>query len=278
MTSCLGYPERVRGPWRSGANRMSRIIEGRPQGPAWTGAVVAALAAGLCLVAGCLHRTPARPQIVVLDIHGSGAVQRHVEDLARRRFDVVPARSYWVMAGRLHARPLTRRNVARVAESLRAVAVIESHVRGHKRHRIITLLVRDGKTGKVIEKHRLVVRHGRVVARSDRALERRFLDHLHTPAPPPPAPAAAPAPAPATARTTPTPTPAPAAPDAPRKTAAPARTSGAGHTRSGSDGTSPAASRTTAEAKPAPRTPVPPVHYDDSGQAIDDEVPPPPTR
>ena len=251
-------------------------------------ALTTVLALGLVLVGGCLHQSPARPQIVVLDIRGAGGgvVQRHVEDLAQRRFDLVPARSYWVMAERLHARALTRRNVAKVAERLRAVAVVESHVRGHRRRRVITLLVRDGKTGKVIEKHRLVVRHGHVVARGDAALERRFLDHVHTPAPPPAAPATATArttPAPAPARTAPAPArtapaPAPAGKQASRTAEAPPHPAGADHPGTG------AASKTRGKSKSAAATrapaapPLPPVHYDDDGQAVNDEVPPPPAR
>jgi hypothetical protein len=229
--------------------------------------VVAALALAL-MSAGCAARQPRGPSVVVLEVKGAPDArwQERVEEVAAaRRIDVIPADSYWVMARRLKAEPLTAPNVARVAATLGASAVVHGRVSGKRRHRVVTIYVRDGQSGRVIETHRVRLRRGVPAARGEAALERRLLasvgpsrsepvEPVEPPGPPDVAPPARPAfePAPRTARRD----------EAPARTA-PARPAPA-----------PAAvhRRADREAEPPPPAP-PPVKYDQRGQAIDDEKP-----
>ncbi|HKE20140.1 MAG TPA: hypothetical protein VKB80_34940 [Kofleriaceae bacterium] len=235
--------------------------------PAWlrsatAAAALAATAAVAITGAGCAGAQRGgeeqAPAVVVLEVRGAQDArwQERVEELATaRRIDVIPADRYWVMARRLRAEPLTARNVARVAASLGASAVVHGRLSGKKRHQVVTIYVRDGHSGRVVEKHRVRLGRGRPAARSEAALERRLLASV-APTPPEPAlrarPASPPAPAPAAAAEPPA-----------REEPAPPRTARA----------SAAATPPTARPEPGPPAPPPPVKYDERGQAIDDETP-----
>ena len=213
-------------------------------------------AARLCIAllvafaAGCAARqSPQRPAVVVLEVKGTAgkAWRERVADLARERdVELVPAEDYWVMAKRLDARALTRRNVARVASAIGAAAVVHGRVSGKKRRRVVTIYVREGESGRVVETHRVLVRRGKAVRRTEVSLARRLLASVAPMVERPIEVAEKPA-----AR--------PEKPDAkPAKPAAkPART----------------ASAPERAAKPAPTEKPPPVEYDREGQALDDEMP-----
>lgn len=194
----------------------------------------------VAFAAGCAARqSPQRPAVVVLEVKGTAgkAWRERVAELARGRdVELMPAEDYWVMAKRLDARSLTRRNVAKVASAIGAAAVVHGRVSGKKRRRVVTIYVREGESGRVVETHRVLVRRGKAVRRTETALERRLLASV------------APVVEPREAEK-----PAAKAPpvEAPRTASAP-------------------------EAKPAPAPEKPrpaPVEYDDEGQALDDEMP-----
>ena len=241
--------------------------------PAWlrSATVAAALAAAATMAmtsAGCAGAQRGgqeeAPAVVVLEVRGAPDAhwQERVEELATaRRIDVIPADRYWVMARRLRAEPLTARNVARVAATLGASAVVHGRLSGKKRHQVVTIYVRDGHSGRVVEKYRVRLGRGRPAARSEAALERRLLASV-APAPPEPALRARPAP-PAAAASAAAAEP-PAREEPTRKEPTPPLTARAPA----------AAAPRDARREPEPPAPrPPPVKYDDRGQAIDDETP-----
>jgi hypothetical protein len=267
----------------------------------WSVGLVAAAisAAG---TSGCATRRAQGPAVVVLEVRGEPdpVWQERVAELAEaRRFEVIPAEQYWVMAARLGARPLTARNVARVADALGASAVVHGRMTGKRskksRRQVMTLYVRNGENGRVVEKHRLVLRRGTPSRRGKAALERRLLAKIAPPEPPDARPVAAepvraePKPARAV-RAEPKPAkpvraePKPAKPVRAEPKPATARVEAA----PGRGAPVPAAkAKKVVEVKrepprksrsaraPGPAAePPPPVEYDENGQAIDDEAPP----
>lgn len=207
----------------------------------WMG-VVALVAAGCAGSAGS-RKGPSRPQVVVLDIEGAGRpVQSRIEELTARRFDVIASDTYWDAARRLKAKKLTRRNIARVATDLGAVAVVHGKATGKKRRQVVTIYVRDAESGKLLERYRLTVKNGKVAKKGRRQLERKLLARVK--GAPPGEPAAD-------------------EEEAGEETAAapPDKDKGGEET---------AATKEEEEEEP----PLPPVKYDESGQAVDDELPP----
>jgi hypothetical protein len=200
---------------------------------------IVALCTSACATGG-KPKASSRPQVVVLDIEGASApVQTRVEELTARRFDVIDADTYWDAARRLKAKKLTRRNIARVASELGAVALVHGKATGKKRRQVVTVYVRAGDSGKLLERYRLTVRNGVVAKKGKRRLERKLLARVKGTAPPAEqADEEADSEETATAAT------------------APARAEGA-----------PAADE---EEEP----PLPAVKYDEEGQAVDDELPP----
>lgn len=207
----------------------------------WIGLVALLVAAAACGGSARSHRgKPSRPQVVVLDIEGAGErVQARIEELTARRFDVIAADSYWDAARRLKAKKLSRRNIARVATDLGAVAVVHGKATGKKRRQVVTIYVRDAESGKLLERYRLTVRNGVVAKKGKRQLERKLLAKVKGPPP------------------------------------------GDGGEEAGGEETAAAApdkaGEETAAARPEEEEeepPLPPVKYDDSGQAVDDELPP----
>jgi hypothetical protein len=210
----------------------------------WIG--LALLVAAGC-AAGNKSKGPSRPQVVVLDIEGaSPPVQARIEKLTARRFDVIDADTYWDAARRLKAKKLTRRNIARVATELGALAVVHGKATGKKRRQVVTIYVRDAESGKLLERYRLTVRNGKVARKGKRQLERKLLARVK--GPPPPA-------EPATAEET---------GDGETAAAEPGGDKGAGDKTAAAEG----------EAAEEEEPPLPPVKYDESGQAVDDEMPP----
>jgi hypothetical protein len=136
---------------------------------------VAALIAcmGVCLpaFADTGQRGARRPSLVVLDLGGSAAdVETRVRAQAERRFRWVRESTYQAEARRQKIERVNRRSVARVARSIGVDYVVEGAVRG-RRHRHVVLRIRDGQTGKVVARARLVARHTRG-KRLDRGLGR----------------------------------------------------------------------------------------------------------
>lgn len=211
----------------------------------WIG--LALLVAAGCAAAGT-SKGPSRPQVVVLDIEGASApVQSRIEKLTARRFDVIDSDTYWDAARRLKAKKLTRRNIARVATELGALAVVHGKATGKKRRQVVTIYVRDAESGKLLERYRLTVRNGKVAKKGKRQLERKLLARVKGP-PPPAEPAAAEE----------------ASDEEETAAAEPAGDKGAGDKTAAAKG----------EAEEEEEPPLPPVKYDDSGQAVDDELPP----
>jgi hypothetical protein len=129
---------------------------------------------------------------------------------------------------------------------------VHGRVSGKKRRRVVTIYVRAGESGRVVEKHRVLVKRGKAVRRTETALERRLLASIAPLAEKPAAVAEKPA------KTAPTAPPRPArtaaAPPRPAERARPAR-----------------------RPRPSPaadQPPPAPIEYDEQGQALDDEVPP----
>jgi len=213
--------------------------------------VVAALVAQGCAASARSHRSGgSRPEVVLLDIEGAapgGPVQARVEELTRKRFDVIDAAAYWEAADKLKAKKLTRKNIARVASELGAVAVIHGKATGKKRRQVVTIYVRDAKSGKLLERYRLTVKNGTIAKKGKRQLDRKLLARVKG-APPP----AAEEPAAEETET--------AAAETPAKDKEGAKTAAA----------KPGAKEDDEEEEP----PLPPVKYDESGQAVDDELPP----
>lgn len=191
--------------------------------------------------AGSRSKGPSRPQVVVLDIEGAApAVQARIEELTARRFDVIDADTYWDAARRLKAKKLSRRNIARVATELGALAVVHGKSSGSKRRQVVTIYVRDAERGKLLERYRLTVKNGKVAKKGKRQLERKLLARVKGP-PPPAEPAAA-------------------------------EEAGGEETASAGDQ---AGDKTAAKAEDEEEEPpLPPVKYDEEGQAVDDEMPP----
>lgn len=274
-----------------------------------------ATAIGAAGASGCATRRAQGPAVVVLEVKGAPdpVWEDRVAELAEaRRFEVIPADKYWVMASRLGARPLTARNVARVADALGASAVVHGRMTGKRsrksRRQVMTLYVRNGENGRVVEKHRLVLRRGTPSRRGKAALERRLLAKIKPPEQPRPEPVAAtPAAEPTRAK------PARAEPTRAEPTRAEpirAKPTRAEPTRVKTVRAEPTRAKQpkpTARVEPAPRRgapapasakakkvvevkgepprksrsarapaaePSPPVEYDENGQAIDDEAPP----
>lgn len=203
----------------------------------WIG-LVAFVAAG-CAAGSRSHRTrSSRPQVVVLDIEGAGErVQKRIAELTERRFDVIAADDYWDAARRLKAKKLTRHNIAKVATELGAVAVVHGKATGKKRRQVVTIYVRAAESGKLLERYRITVKNGVVAKKGKRQLERKLLARVKGP------PAAEPA----------------------------------GEEAGEEETAAASGDKATAAAKPEEEEeepPLPPVKYDDSGQAVDDELPP----
>jgi hypothetical protein len=213
-------------------------------------ALVALYAQG-CAASAQSHRSGgSRPGVVLLDIEGAppgGPVQARVEELARKRFDIIDAAAYWEAAGKLKAKKLTRRNIARVATELGAVAVIHGKASGKKRRQVVTIYVRDAQNGKLLERYRLTVKNGMIAKKGKRQLDRKLLARVKG-APPPAAEE------PAEAETTET-----AAVESKASDKEGAKTAAAGGKQADEE-----------EEEP----PLPPVKYDEDGQAVDDELPP----
>ncbi len=210
----------------------------------WIG-LVGLVAAG-CAAAGSKSKGPSRPQVVVLDIEGAAApVQARIEELTARRFDVIGADTYWDAARRLKAKKLTRRNIAKVATELGALAVVHGVATGKKRRQVVTIYVRDAESGKLLERYRITVKNGKVAKKGKRQLERKLLARVKGPPPP----------------------------------AEPAADEGTGDQETAAAETGDKGGDKTAAAKgeadeEEEEPPLPPVKYDESGQAVDDELPP----
>lgn len=215
---------------------------------------VAGLTAALLLVAACggarSRSDSSRPQVVFLGVEGARdpRVDARVEELVNRRFDIIDRDTYFEEARSLGAEKMTRKNIAKVATSLGAVAFVHGSARGKsKRRQSVTIFVREPKGGKIKERYKLSVRHGVLAKKSDRALEKRLLVSVKAPvAPPPTEPTGSEDDEVATQKSTKDDE--AAAKSAPPKGAPP-----------------------TAEED---EDPPPAVEYDGSGQAIDDEMPP----
>ena len=130
-----------------------------------------------------------QPQVVYLGVDGAKdkSIDERVEDLIRRRFDIIDRDTYMDRARELGAEKITRKNLAKVTSELGAVALVHGGVKGKK----ITIFVRDPKKGKIKERYKLSLKKGKLAKKSDRALEKELLASVKVPkkkAPPPPPP------------------------------------------------------------------------------------------
>lgn len=211
--------------------------------------VLVALLAGGCAASARSHRGGGseRPQVVLLDIEGAepgGPVQARIEEIARKRFDVIDAAAYWEAADKLEAKKLSRKNIARVATELGAVAVIHGKATGKKRRQVVTVYVRDARSGKLLERYRLTVKNGAIAKKGKRQLDHKLLARVKAPAAQPAA-------------------------EEPPETETAAAEPAAGE----KEGAKTAAAGKQADDEEE-EPPLPPVKYDDNGQAVDDELPP----
>ena len=166
-------------------------------------------------------------------------MQTRVAELTARRFDVIDADTYWDTARRLKAKKLTRRNIAKVASELGAVALVHGKASGKKRRQVVTIYVRAGDSGKLLERYRITVRNGVVAKKGKRRLERKLLARVKGTAPP-------------------------------AEPAADEEAEGEETAAAAPAGKSETAAADEEEEEP----PLPPVKYDEEGQAVDDELPP----
>jgi hypothetical protein len=152
----------------------------------------------LLLLAACGHgnRPGSRselPQVVYLGVDGAKDpnVDERVEELIRKRFDIIDRDTYMEKARELGADKITRKNLAKVTSSLGALALVHGSARGKKKQSV-TIFVREPKKGKIVERYKLSVRKGKLAKKSDRALEKRLLASVKIPKKkePPPAPEA----------------------------------------------------------------------------------------
>jgi hypothetical protein len=112
---------------------------------------------------------------------------------------------------------------------------------GKKRRQVVTIYVRDAESGKLLERYRITVKNGVVAKKGKRQLERKLLARVKGPA---------------------------AGEPAAGEEAGDEETAAAPSDKGG---------EATAAAKPEEEEeepPLPPVKYDESGQAVDDELPP----
>lgn len=131
-----------------------------------------------------------QPQVVYLGVDGAKdpRVNERVEELIRRRFDIIDRDTYMERARELGAEKITRKNLAKVTSSLGAVALVHGSAKGKK----VTVFVRDAKKGKIKERYKLTLRKGVLAKKSDRALDKRLLASVkikkkkEEPPPPPP--------------------------------------------------------------------------------------------
>lgn len=118
-------------------------------------------------------------------------VDQRVEELIRRRFDIIDRDTYMEKARELDAEKITRKNLAKVTSELGAVALVHGSAKGKK----VTVFVRDQRRGKIVERYKLTLRKGVLAKKSDRALDKRLLASVkikkkkkkkEEPPPPPP--------------------------------------------------------------------------------------------
>lgn len=209
------------------------------------------LIALLLVAAACGHgnRPGSRsdmPQVVYLGVDGvkDPKVNERVEELIRKRFDIIGRDAYMEKARELGAEKITRKNLAKVTSSLGALALVHGSAKGKKKQSV-TIFVREPKKGKIKERYKLSVRKGKLAKKSDRALEKRLLASVKTPKkkePPPPPP------------------PEEVAEDEEEEAVAEKDEKGK---------KPPSEDEEDADPDPPPK-----IEVDESGQAIDDEVPP----
>src|SRR5690606_13425354 len=203
-----------------------------------------AMAASACGGAQVRGEEANRPRVAIVGLKKVAAVRERVEEIAGRRFEIISEAEYRAAARRLKARKMTRRHVAKVAAHLGAVAVVHARVKKRRRGRQqVTVVVRDGESGKVIESYKLTVRRGTIARSGRRAVDHRLRTAVAPRPPPEPERAGATAAAEAPA------------PEGPAPEAAPPE--------SDAD-----ADRAPDEAGAEEEAPLPPVQVDESGQAI----------
>ncbi|HUS64131.1 MAG TPA: hypothetical protein VMZ28_06290 [Kofleriaceae bacterium] len=138
------------------------------------------LAAGAC---GSGNRpgssSSEQPQVVYLGVDGAKdpRVDQRVEELIRRRFDIIDRDTYMEKARELDAEKITRKNLAKVTSELGAVALVHGSAKGKK----VTVFVRDQRRGKIVERYKLTLRKGVLAKKSDRALDKRLLASVKIP-------------------------------------------------------------------------------------------------
>jgi hypothetical protein len=151
--------------------------------------LIALLVAGACGSGNRPGSSSGQPQVVYLGVDGAKdpKIDERVEELIRKRFDIIDRDTYMEKARELDAEKVTRKNLAKVTSSLGAVALVHGGVKGKK----VTIFVRDAKKGKIKERYKLSLKKGKLAKKSDRALEKGLLASVKTPKkkePPPPPP------------------------------------------------------------------------------------------
>ena len=224
---------------------------------------VLALVLSLAALAACgSGNRPAsssdQPRVVFLGVEGARdpRVNQRVEELIARRFAIIDKDTYMDTARELGAEKITRKNLAKVTSELGAVALVHGSAKGKSAKRqSVTIFVREPDRAKIVERYKLSVRKGVLAKKSDRALSKRLLASVK-----PPKKKKGP-------------------PSEPKEPAsdeeAVAEKDDEPVNGKPKDEKKTAARKDDDEAEDADEPdPAPAVEYDDSGQAIDDEVPP----
>jgi len=148
------------------------------------------------LLAGCFaaqQNDPKRPKVAVLDIRGDGSadLDQTVREILGEDFTIVSGKQYRAAARELRAKRMKTGDVKTVAAHLGVQAVIYGKlVRRGKHKYVLSLRVRDGKSGKLITKLRVPLRKQRTMSgKNARKLERKLMAVMEDVAPPPPLPA-----------------------------------------------------------------------------------------
>lgn len=152
--------------------------------------LVAALAL-LPACAGLLHprRGSEKARVVVLEVRGHGAAKLRdtvVTMLQDDGYELIPRKRYDATAKKLHARRLRKSHVAKVAAELELDAVIYGRVKGRGHHRYLELSVREGKTGKRVDRFRIrLTRRRHLTKKGNAQLEDKLVASLDAVAPKP---------------------------------------------------------------------------------------------
>jgi len=130
----------------------------------------------LALIGAVGSEAMAKRSVVVLDIDGSGskAVRRAVMSAAKKNFKVVKRSKYTKTARKMDAESMNKRDVKRVARKVGVDAVVYGTVKKKNGKRQLYLIVRDGRTGKKVERYKIPVKKKGMSKKNVKTLARKL--------------------------------------------------------------------------------------------------------